>query len=133
VIRELYSGLLPGGIAHPPDLYLLAGRPGNGAPGRRPEYRKGAALWGGACPASMLRVRVIDLHMRAGSSGDDGVRFFLPVPGLALDLGDGGLVIAGLGVGSLRTCHALLGHRITSMFVRNIIFLLILRNLFNKD
>ena len=107
-----------GSLTHPDlSLFLLPGPCICGAPGRGPERRKGAARWGGTCPVSMLRVRVIDLHVRTGSSSDNGVCLFLPVLGLALDLGNGGLFIARLGVSPLGAGHALFGHSITSMFV----------------
>ena len=64
---------------------------------------------------SMLRVRVIDLHVRTGSSCDNGVCLFLTVLGLALDLGNGGLFIARLGVSPFGAGHSLFGHSITSM------------------
>ena len=71
---------------------------------------------GGAWPGSIICVRVENLQ-GTGSAGDDGVGLFLPALGLALELRDGSLVIAGLGVGPVRTGHALLCHGITSMFV----------------
>ena len=100
-----------------PDLYLLSGCPGDGAPGRGPEHEKAPPAPGGAWPASILAGRVVDLHVGARRSGNDGIRFFFPTLGFALNLGHGSLVVAGLGVGSVGTCHALFGHSITSIIV----------------
>ena len=60
---------------------------------------------------------MVDFHVRTAGAGDDGLRLFLTVLGLALDQRDRLLIVAGLGMGSVGPGHSFFRHKITSLIV----------------